>query len=199
MADDKRGREKQARNADRRQRKRAIASELERMDEPEPEIDEGELAFFETALEELAFPVTSTEVVAEMGHRELEGGETTYSVAELLPATESISFDQPEAVRVQVQRPSIAKAIKRIVEAADEVQEVSLSGSQREAYEKTFLELQAIDAVDEDEGIPVLRDWILDQLREHDSLPDSRDVRRQAAEYCRENGYEIRNDEWLGV
>ena len=46
MPDDKRGREKQARNADRRQRERAIATELDRMADPEPPIDETELAFF---------------------------------------------------------------------------------------------------------------------------------------------------------
>ncbi|MDR5655637.1 hypothetical protein RH831_00370 [Halodesulfurarchaeum sp. HSR-GB] len=199
MPDDKRGREKQARNADRRQRKRAIASELERMDEPEPEIDEGELALFETALEELEFPVTATEVVFEMGHQELEGIEQAYSVAELLPATESISFNRPEEVRVQVQRPSIATALKRIVEETDSIQGASLTGSQLETYEKTFLELKAIDAVDDDEGIPVLRDWILESLRENGELPGSRGVRRRAADYCRENGYEVRNDEWLGI
>ncbi|APE94990.1 hypothetical protein HSR6_0528 [Halodesulfurarchaeum formicicum] len=199
MPDDKRGREKQARNADRRQRKRAIASELERMDEPEPEIDEGELALFETALEELEFPVTATEVVSEMGHQELEGLEQAYSVAELLPATEAISFNRPAEVRMRIQRPSIATALKRIVEETDTIQGASLTGSQLETYEKTFLELKAIDAVDDDEGIPVLRDWILESLRENGELPGSRGVRRRAADYCRENGYEVRNDEWLGI
>ncbi|MFB6109585.1 MAG: hypothetical protein ABEJ60_01770 [Halodesulfurarchaeum sp.] len=199
MADDKRGREKQARNAERRQRERAIAAELEQMDEPEPAIDAGELAFFETALEELEFPVTGTDVVSEMGHRKLESGGETYSVAELLPATESVTFESPEAVRMQVQRPSVATAIKRIVEAAESVQGADFTGSQREAYEKTFLELQVIDPVDEDEGISVLRDWVIERLRKTETMPDSRAVRRRAAEYCRENGYEVRSDEWLGV
>lgn len=33
----------------------------------------------------------------------------------------------------------------------------------------------------------------------NDTLPGSRDVRRQAAKYCRTNGYQVRDDEWLGI
>lgn len=199
MPDDKRGREKQARNADRRQRERAIAADLERMSETEPEIDEGELAFFETALEELSFPATGTEIVSEMGHRQLDAREDKYSVAELVPATDEETYGDPTAVRKQVQRPTVARAIKRVVEATESVQQTSLSGSQRETYEKTFQALKEINAVDEDEGIHVLTDWIVSELEEIGELPDSRTVRRRASEYAREQGYDVRNDEWLGV
>ena len=199
MPDDKRGREKQARNADRRQRERAIAADIERMDEPEPPIDETELAFFETALEELTFPVTGGDVVSAMGHRKLEGTTAEYSVAELLPATESIFYDSPATVRQQVQRPTVAKATKRIIEEVSNRQGVSLTGSRRNNYEKTFRKLTAIDPIDKDQGIQVVADWIVEQIREKGSLPDSRDVRRRAAEYCRDNGHDVGNDEWLGI
>ena len=199
MPDDKRGREKQARNADRRQRERAIAADLERMDEPEPPIDETELAFFEASLEELTFPVTGGDVVSAMGHRKLDGNAAEYSVAELLPATESVFYDSPATVRQQVQRPTVAKATKRIIEAVSNRQGVSLSGSQRKNYEKTFERLSAIDPIDENEGIQVVADWIIEQIREDGSLPASRDVRRRAAKYCRDHGYEVGNDEWLGI
>lgn len=199
MPDDKRGREKQARNADRRQRERAIAEELDRMDDPEPTVDEVELARFETALEQLNFPVTGTDVVSEMGHRNIEGNSDTYSVAELLPATETEFFDSPEAVRKQVQRPTVARAMKRIIEETASMQGVSLDGSQRQAYERTFQELERIDPIDEDEGIGVLIDWALSEMREKGSLPGSRSMRRRAAKFCRSQGYEVRNDEWLGV
>lgn len=199
MPDDKRGREKQARNADRRQRERAIAEELDRMGDPEPTVDEVELARFEAALEQLNFPVTGTDVVSEMGHRDLEGERTSYSVAELVPATESEFYETPEAVRKQVQRPTVARAMKRIIEATATRQGVSLDGSQREAYERTFKELEGIDPVDEDEGIGVMIDWILSELEESGDLPGSRAVRRRAAKVCRSQGYEVRNDEWLGV
>lgn len=199
MPDDKRGREKQARNADRRQRERAIAAELEQMDDPEPEIDEGELAFFETTLEELDFPATGTEIVSSLGHRKLEAVDGSYSVSELVPSTDSETFPDPTAVRVQVQRPTVAKAVKRIVEATDSVPHTSLSGSQRTAYEKTFRKLKEVDAVYGEDGINVVTDWVIKELEENGDLPGSRAIRRRAAKYCRETGYEIQNDEWLGI
>ncbi|MBS3761384.1 DUF5789 family protein [Halodesulfurarchaeum sp.] len=199
MPDDKRGREKQARNANRRQREHAIAAELEQMDDPEPAIDEGELAFFETALEELEFPATGTEIVSSLGHRELDVGDESYSVSELVPTTDSETFEDPTNVRVQVQRPTVAKAIKRIVEATDAVPDTTLSGSKRTAYEKTFRKLLEIDAVYEDGGMNVVTDWVISELQENGTLPGSREIRRRAGKYCRDTGYEIRNDEWLDI
>ena len=198
MPDDKRGRERQARNADRRQRERAVAAELERMDDLGPAVDEGELARFETQLEELAFPVTGTEIVSEMGHREIEAVDRTYTVSELLPAIDSETYDDPTAVRVEVERPTVAKALKRIAEEADRFQDAALRGSKRRTYEKTFRELVAIDPIDEDEGIEVVREWIIKQLQETGELPGSQSVRAQAADYCRKHGHEVRSDEWLG-
>jgi hypothetical protein len=89
--------------------------------------------------------------------------------------------------------------MKRIEEAATGHQNVDLRGSQREAYEKTLRSLKNIDADDEDEGIATITDWILERIEGKADLPGSRDVRRQAAKFCRANGYEISNDEWLGV
>jgi len=199
MPDDKRGREKQARNADRRQRERAIAADLERMDEPEPPIDETELAFFETALEELTFPVTGGDVVSAMGHRKLEGTTAEYSVAELLPASESVFYDSPATVRQQVQRPTVAKAMKRIVEEVSARDGVSLTSSARKDYEKTFREFERIEAVEADEAAQVLADWVIDRVRETGSLPDTRAVRQRAADYCRDHDYAVADEEWLGV
>jgi len=44
-----------------------------------------------------------------------------------------------------------------------------------------------------------LGDWILAAIREDERLPDSRGVRRRAADYCRDQGYQVGNNEWLGV
>ena len=199
MADDKRGRDKQARDAERRQRERDIAAELERGDETEPPTDEAELDEFEAELASLEFPATGTEVVAAVGDREVESADGTYSLEELVPDTDGEQFDSPAAVRVRVQRPTIAAAMKRIVEASETLRNEELSGSQREAYERTLRELKAIDAVDEDEGIRAITDWIVERIRDEERVPGSRAVRRQAAKFCRANGYEVRNDEWLGV
>jgi len=88
--------------------------------------------------------------------------------------------------------------MKRIVEASAQIQNVNFRPSQRDAYERTLQELKAIDA-DDDEGVTVISEWIIARIREKDKLPGSRAVRREAAKFCRKNGYTVRNDEWLGI
>ncbi|MCU4801692.1 hypothetical protein OB920_15035 [Halobacteria archaeon HArc-gm2] len=199
MADNKSGRDKQADDEERRQRERAIETELERGDEPEPPIDEGVLDDVESDLEAVSFPATGADVVAAIGDREVDATDESYAVAELVPDSDAETFEAPTDVRVRVQRPTVATAMKRVVEATDRLSGADLGGSQRDAYEKTFRELAAIDADDDDEGIRVMGDWIVEQIREKEKLPGSRAVRREAADFCRSNGYEVRNDEWLGV
>ena len=199
MADDKNGREKQARGADRRQRERDVDAELERGDEPEPPVDAAELDEFESELEPLEFPATGTEIIATVGDREIDSDDGSYTVEELVPETDEETFDSPEAVRVLVQRPTIAAAMKRVIEASKTLPNTELPWSQRKAYEMTFQELEAIDADDDDEGIQAISDWVVERIHTKEKLPTSRDVRRQAAKFCRANGYQVRNDEWLGV
>lgn len=196
MADDKNGREKQARDADRRQRKRDVAAELERWEETEPPVEAETFADLESDLESVAFPATGADVVAAVGDREVEAGTERYAVEELVPEAEE--FDSPAAVRERVQRPTVAAAMKRIVDASEPLHE-DLRGSQYDAYELTLRELRAIDADDDDEGVRVITDWIVERIAEKGKLPGSRDVRREAAKFCRRNGYQVRNDEWLGV
>jgi hypothetical protein len=199
MADDKSGRDKQARDAERRRREREIATELERGDETEPPVDAAELADVEAELTELTFPATGTEVVAAIGDREIESVDGSHSVEELVPETDEETFDSPAAVRVQIRRPTIAGAMKRVLEASETLRNTEFGWTQRKAYEKTFQELKAIDADDDDEGVQVISDWIVERIRDKERLPSSRAVRREAAEFCRTNGYQVRNDEWLGV
>jgi hypothetical protein len=199
MADDKRGRDKQAHDADRRQRERALREELARSGEEEPPVDPAELAAVEVELESLTFPATARTVVEAVGSRELAQDEGSPTVSDLLPATDLERFDSPSAVRLRIQRPTVARAMKRVLEAADERQETEVGESQLDAFRKTFEALEDIDADDEDEGIRVIADWLVDRIREDESVPGSRSVRREAAKFCRSNGYSIRNDEWLGV
>lgn len=199
MADDKDGREKQAQDAEKRQRERDLETELERGDEAEPPLERTELAAFETEIEALSFPATGAEIVAEVGDRVIESATASYTVGDLVSETEVETFESPAAVRERIQRPTIAAAMKRIAEAAAGYQSMDLSGSQRDAYEKTFRALKAIDADDDDEGVRVIREWIVDRIHDEEELPGSRDVRRRAAEFCRTNGYQVRNDEWLGI
>ncbi|WP_256300894.1 hypothetical protein [Haloarchaeobius salinus] len=199
MADDKRGREKQARDADMRQRKRAILEELERTSESEPSVDFETLAEAEAALETVSFPATGRQVVEVIGGIELGAREGPVQADELLPNADAETFDSPTAVRRRLQRPTVASAMKRVVEAVDQARHVELSSSQRDAYEKTFTSLEDLAPDDEDEGIPYIRDWILDQISHDSELPGSRSVRREAAKFARKNGYPVANDEWLGV
>ncbi len=199
MADDKRGREKQARDSENRQRKREVAAELDRGDEPEPPIDVGMLGDLESELGRLEFPATGTEVVAAVGTHEVESTTESYTVEELVAETDEEVFDSPAAVTVQILRPTVAAATKRVIEASETLPNRDIPWSQRKAYETTFRGLEAIDADDDDEGIRVISDWIVEYIRDKERLPGSRDVRRQAAKFCRANGYQIRTDEWLGI
>jgi len=199
MADDKHGREAQARNAENRQREREIAAELQRGDEPEPPVEAATLAALEPELESLSFPATADTVVGAVGDRELDAAGQTYTIEQLLPNTTAERFESPASVRKRIQRPTVAAAMKRIVEATENLQSAEFGTSQRDAYEKTLLELKAIDADDDDESIGVIADWIVSQIKENGDLPGSRAVRRQAASFCRKNGYEISTNDWLGV
>jgi|AntRauMinimDraft_4_1070384.scaffolds.fasta_scaffold00010_122 hypothetical protein len=199
MADNKDGREKQADDDDRRQREREITAELKRGDEDEPPVDVSELAYFETELEAVAFPATGAAIVAAVGDRKITSASGTHVVADLIPDADVETFKSPAAVRKRVQRPTVAGAMKRIAEAAAELPNKEFGRSQRDAFERTFLELVAIDEVDYDQGVRIVADWTVDQIRERDVIPGSREIRRRAATYCRENGYEVRNDEWLGI
>ncbi|MFC7020715.1 MULTISPECIES: DUF5789 family protein [Haloarcula] len=199
MPDDKRGRDKQARDADKRQRERAMNDALERADETEPAVDESELGEVVLELETLSFPASGSDIVDAVGDQAIEAPDGTYTVEELIADTDEELFESPEAVRVLVQRPTVAGTVKRIVEVTDSMQGVSLEGSQRQGYEKTLRALKAVTPDDDDEGLEVVGDWIVEQLRSDGALPGSRAVRRRAAEFSRANGYPVRNDEWLGI
>lgn len=198
MADDKRGREEQARNARRRQQRRAVEEAVARGDEPEPPVDERDLGDLEADLADVEFPATGEAVVAAVGDREVRSERGARPVADLVPDAAVERFSTPRSVRTRVRYPTVAAAMKRVVEAADEHQGAEFGGSQREAYEKTFLALAAVDPTDDDEGVSAIADWIVERISEKKALPGSRPVRRQAAAYCREHGYPVRDDEWLG-
>jgi hypothetical protein len=195
MADDKSGRDKQAQDAAERRRERDLATELERGDEAEPAI----VAEVESALSEVSFPATGREVVAVVGDRAVETEEGPVAAAALVPDSDAETFDAPVEVADRVARPTVAGAMKRVVAACEGNQGAELRGSQRDAYERTFQALREIDALDDDEGIGTVADWVVDHIEETGALPGSRAVRRQAATVARDAGYEVRNDEWLGV
>lgn len=197
MPDDKNGRENQARAQERRRQERAIAEELERWDETEPDLDESALGEVGEAVEALSFPATGTAVVEAVGDHEVASPAGTHTVAQLVPDTDEEVFESPTAVRTRVARPTVAASMKRIVEAK-QGPDRDRFGSQRRAYEKTLRALAAVDADDDDEGVTAITDWIVGELREGNQ-PSSRNVRRRGATFCRERGYQISANDWLGV
>ena len=113
------GRDKQARDAERRQNERETATERERGDEMEPPVDGEELVAFEAALDGLIFPATGAEVVPTVGNHRIESVEGSYRIEDLVPDTDEETFDSPGAVRVQVRRPTVAAVMQRIVETSE--------------------------------------------------------------------------------
>jgi len=199
MADDKAGREDQARDEENRQRRREVDAELERGDEPEPELDTADLGEVEAELERLEFPVTGAEIVSRIGDREVASPTERYTVEQLVPNTERAVFDSPDRVRARIQRPTVATAMKRIMEASEALPNEELDGSQYDAYERTFQELERVSPDDDDEAIAEIRDWVVERIRDKEKLPTSRGVRRQAAKVSRREGHQIRNSDWLGI
>lgn len=199
MPDDKRGREKQARDADQRQRERDVTAQLERGDETEPPVDERVIDDLSAELEQVEFPATGADIVAAVGERVIESDNGTAPVKALVPEMETEVFDTPEAIRLRLRRPTVAGAMKRIVEANEAVSNDRLGASKRTAYEKTLRALKGIDADDDDEGVTYITDWIVDRTHEKAAPPKSRDVRREAATFCRKHGYEVSNNDWLGI
>lgn len=121
----------------------------------------------------------------------MESDDESYTVEGLVPAIDSETFDSSSAIRTRVQRPTIAAAMKRVLEAAEMLPNTDLQGSQH-AYEKTFQELKAINTDDDDEGTLSVTDWIVERIREDETRPESRAVRRQAATFCRRTATRFR-------
>jgi predicted RNA-binding Zn ribbon-like protein len=138
MVDNKSGRDKQADDERKRQLERDMLEQRERGDETKPPVDPETLDEFERELATIEFPATAETVVAELGDWEIEAADSTYTVEELLPASDAEVLPDPETVRLQVQRPTVARAMKQILEAARELSAGAVQESQRDAYEKTF-------------------------------------------------------------
>lgn len=107
MADDKRGRESQAANAERRQRKRELEEARERGEEAEPPAEDD----LETPLGDLAdglanhvYPTTAAELQDAFGEREVELADGSTTVDGLLADVDDAeTYDSAEEARRRVQ------------------------------------------------------------------------------------------------
>jgi len=193
MGDTKEGRENQAQDELERQRQRAVQEELARWDETEPprELDD--------ALDDLDYPVTTEAVAEAVGDYEVPVGDDVIPVAKIVQRSARDGFDSPEEARDRIRRPSVAASLRRLLALSTEAGMADDFRAREEAYEKTLRALEDVDADDEDEGIAAVTEWIAERVEETGSLPKSRRVRNYAAEFCRDNGYAVRDDGWLGA
>lgn len=93
---------------------------------------------------------------------------------------------------------NVKSALHSIAEVDDSVTEKDDLEQQYEMYRKTFEALEDVDADDENEGITVVTEWIIDQIETTGQRPSSKAVRQRATQFCRHNGYDIPDDSWLG-
>lgn len=106
MADDKNGREEQARNEERRQREREMQEARDRGDEAEPVQDDTgrRLGDLDEALADHDYPTTADELVEAYGDREVEAQGGSESVDEVLaPVDDDETYDSPDEVRDRIQ------------------------------------------------------------------------------------------------
>jgi hypothetical protein len=92
---------------------------------------------------------------------------------------------------------SVRSALERIADADDSLTDRDDVERQYEMYRKTLEALEDVDA-DDDEGIAVVTDWIVDRIETTGTRPSSKAVRQRATEFCRNNDYPISDDSWLG-
>lgn len=105
MADDKRGRDKQADDEERRQRERSLEEARDRADEAEPmrEDPSEQLGDLDEALETHDYPTTTDDLVESYGDYELETQGGTRSLEEVLARTDTQTYDSADDVRSRIQ------------------------------------------------------------------------------------------------
>ncbi|MFC4439296.1 MULTISPECIES: DUF5789 family protein [Natrialbaceae] len=105
MADDKKGRDKQADDEERRQRERELEEARDRADEPEPVHDEtgDRLGSFDEVLENQEYPTTTDEVIESHGEHEIETREGWKSIGEVLEPVDNERYDSATDVRDRIQ------------------------------------------------------------------------------------------------
>ena len=85
--------------------------------------------------------------------------------------------------------------MERIAAADDSPSDSDERPEQYERYEQTFRALEDASPSDDDEGIAV----VADRIENGKGRPSSRDARRRAVKFCRQNGYDVTDNDRLGA
>jgi hypothetical protein len=193
MADTRDSRDDQALNVDRRQQERAMREELAQFRGAEHHED------LSATLDGLDYPAPAEAVAEALAGHTVDAADTTLPAAEVVERSARATFESTADVRTRLSRPTVAAAMRRL-EAASRETDLRAAFREREAaYQRTFRALESIDELDDDEGIPVVAAWIMSETYGNGRFPKSRGVRKYAATYCRDNGYKVRDDDWLGA
>ena len=104
MADDKRGREKQAADKDRRQRERAMEEAVERGEEAAPEETAYSLEDITPVLEQESYPITAATLVDRHGDRTITTSEGDISLQDVLSDVSDEIYESPDAVRDRIDK-----------------------------------------------------------------------------------------------
>lgn len=92
----------------------------------------------------------------------------------------------------------VESAMRRIASVDASVRQTDDRDQQHEMYLKTLRALEDIESDDNNEGVTVVADWIVDQIESTGERPASKAVRRRARTFCESNDYTIPSDSWLG-
>ncbi len=104
MADDKQGREEQADNEEKRQRKRMQEEAQTRADEPEPVHEEPDdhLGELDDALESHDYPADTEELVETYGDYEVETRDGSESLEDVLDESEGRTYESADDARSRI-------------------------------------------------------------------------------------------------
>jgi hypothetical protein len=193
MGDTKQSRDKQAHDEDDRARRRAVEEELARFHETEPPRG------LDDALEALEYPAPAERVAEAAEEYEVQTETDAIPVAEIIAETNRETFESPADVREKVQRPSVAASLRRLRDVSREAGLEDEFRNREDVYRTTLRALEDVDADDDDEGVAAVTAWIVAEMQDEQRLPSSRKTRQRGAAFCRDRGYEIRDDSWLGA
>jgi hypothetical protein len=187
VGDTKDGREEVKRGIE-----RAPREELARSHETEPprELDD--------ALEELECPAPAERVVGTAGEYEVQTDDDAIPVAEVVERSSCGRYESADDARMKLRRPSVAASLRRLEAVSQETGLREEFRERRDACERTP---RARGRRGRRRGRGHRRRDGVGRRGDAGQRggPKLRRARKRAAKFCRNNGYEVREDDWLGA
>ena len=90
----------------------------------------------------------------------------------------------------------IEATIEESIDIARKRDAAKKAKSRTKTYEKALREVQRIAG---DSQMRTLAGWIREEIRETESFPSGRAVRKKGADICRRSGNEVSTGSWLGA